>query len=91
MEKILVSQPDPKMPDSTIDGSLPAQRCENCRYWGKANNLTACRRKPGVPALMNNPGGYQTCITLFPPALANEWCGEWASLTYPNGDIRPLS
>ena len=66
-----------QVPDSTVDGTVPAQRCENCRYWGKANNLTCCRRRPGVPAMVQGPTGTPTCISLYVPALANEWCGEW--------------
>jgi hypothetical protein len=65
-----------QVPDSTVDGELPAERCENCRYWGKGNNLTVCRLNPGVPAMMQTAAGMQ-CISLYPPKLANEWCGKW--------------
>lgn len=69
---------DEEQPDSTVDGSIPAHRCENCRYWGKANGTTACRAHPGVGAMVPGPTGQLTAITLYPPSLANEWCGEWS-------------
>jgi hypothetical protein len=65
-----------EVPKSTVDGSVPDARCENCRYWGMANNLTVCRLKPGVPAMMTANGLVQ-CVSLFPPALPTEWCGSW--------------
>lgn len=76
---------DRETPDSTLDGSLPAERCENCRYWGKSNNLTSCRRHPGTAAMVPDPRnpGALTCITLYPPCFANEWCGEWKAREWP--------
>jgi hypothetical protein len=70
------------IPDSTVDGSTPDHRCENCRYWGKANNLTVCRLKPGVPAMIQTTVGPQL-VSLFPPANSNEWCGSWDGKLYP--------
>lgn len=74
----------PGVPDSTIDGSTPEQRCENCRWWGKANNLTVCRMKPGVPAMVQTTVGPQL-VSLFPPANANEWCGSHVSKALATG------
>lgn len=70
-----VVQAVPGVPDSTIDGSTPELRCETCRWWGKANNLTVCRLKPGVPAMLQTTAGPQL-VSLFPPANPNEWCSS---------------
>jgi hypothetical protein len=68
-----------QVPESTVDGQLPDYRCENCRYWGKGNGMTVCRFTPGVPALVRMGAAGETCISLYPPKLPNEWCGNWKS------------
>jgi hypothetical protein len=72
-----------QVPDSTIDGSLPLWRCENCRYWGKANNQTVCRLKPGIPAMIQGPAGAAMMICMYPPTLPNEWCGAHVPIKIP--------
>ena len=69
----------PGIPDSMIDGSTPEKRCEKCGFWGKANNLTVCRFKPGIPAVIQTTAGPQL-VSLFPPVNMNEWCGLWCAL-----------
>lgn len=83
---------DQVTPDSTIDGSIPEQRCENCRHWGKGNNITICRAHPWPGSIMQNPNtGQLMPMSVYTPALANEWCGEWKSNGRPGEAPNSLS
>jgi hypothetical protein len=71
-----------EIPDSTISGAMPVDRCENCKYWGKGNGITVCRNEPGVVAMMQTQLG-PTPAAMYPPKLANEWCGRHVRGSWP--------
>lgn len=65
------------IPESLVGGGLPVERCENCRFWGRANNQTVCRRKVGGFMMVPNAQGQMGCVAMYTPCLANEWCGDY--------------
>ena len=65
-------------PDSMVrTGAIPVRRCGNCLYFGRANNITVCRREPGTPGMAQGAGGVMVPVCFLPPKFVNDWCGQW--------------
>lgn len=65
-------------PDSLVEkGAVPARRCGNCLYFGRGNNITVCRREPGIFGMAAGQGGVPVPVCYLPPKFPNDWCGEW--------------
>jgi hypothetical protein len=64
-------------------GAVAAQRCGNCKFWGKANNIMVCRRDPGTPGMAQGAGGIPVPICFLPPKFAHDWCGQWQAGEWP--------
>jgi hypothetical protein len=71
-------------PESMVTaGAVPAKRCGNCLYFGRANNITVCRRDPGAPGMANGAGGVMVPVCFLPPKFVNDWCGQWTEGEWP--------
>jgi hypothetical protein len=71
-------------PDSLhTRGSVPRDRCGNCLYWGRANNIMVCRLHPGEPGMAQGAGGIAVPVCFLPPKFANDWCGSHVRGAWP--------
>lgn len=67
------------------------QTCANCRYCVlapiDAHNLGAdrqaiCKRFPPVPQIIGmDPSGNPMTLSVHPPTVPGNWCGEWTQKT----------
>lgn len=54
--------------------TVPAQRCENCRWFARLQN--ECRARPPTAFLLTQRNEHAV-LGVFPATKLENWCKEW--------------